>query len=194
MQQLLDCDSVQSGCKGGWMWNAYNYTKANGIALRADYPTDYLGEKRTCQYNEATMVHFKPENLGMIEQDRNTNLQMKALVAQQPVAIAMFATTILSRYKNGVATEEFLRCSSPLREVNHGVTLVGYGRVAPGDRVRGLCHEYWVIRNSWGADWGEEGFFRLCMDGLGQRNKPFGACLVNKYATWPTLDGIVVEP
>lgn len=63
---------------------------------------------------------------------------------------------MLARFKGGVATEEFLKCSGSYREVNHGVTLVGYGKVDQrNDRVRGSCKEYWIIRNSWGEDWGE---------------------------------------
>ena len=85
-------------------------------------------------------------------------------------------------------TEEFLHCSSSRNEVNHGVTLVGYGKVDKNTRVRGHCSEYWIIRNSWGGDWGEAGFFKLCMDGNGDKNKEFGACLVNKYSTFPIME------
>ena len=58
------------------MWNAFNYTKTNGLILRADYGRDYQAFKLNCLYDEAK-VHYKPENLGMIEQDRNVNLQLK---------------------------------------------------------------------------------------------------------------------
>lgn len=84
-------------------------------------------------------------------------------------------------------TEEFLKCSSPRWSVNHGVNIVGYGKVDNNDRVRGWCNEYWIIRNSWGENWGEEGFFRLCMDDAGKEDKPYGACLVNLFATYPTM-------
>jgi hypothetical protein len=130
----------------------------------------------------------------MIELDRNVNLVLKRLVTRQPIAIAMYASGMLAKYKNGVLTEDFLKCSSKNQEVNHGITLVGFGKVSPNDRVRGHCREYWIIRNSWGGDWGEHGTFRLCMDGLGTKDKPFGSCLVNKYATWPNMEGVIIEP
>ncbi len=145
-------------------------------------------------YSQATMSHFKPANLGMIEKDRNVNAVLKRLVSQHPIAIAMFASGMMNKYKNGILTEDFLKCSSASGEVNHGITLVGYGKVQRGERVRGHCREYWIIRNSWGADWGESGTFRLCMDGVGTNKTPFGTCLVNKYAVWPNLQGIVIEP
>jgi len=96
-------------------------------------------------------------------------------------------------------SEEFLRCSNPRNEVNHGVLLVGYGST---DDESGSNHElshsskcqnYWIIRNSWGPNWGEEGFFKLCSDGLGSKQTPLGTCLVNKYAVWPTMDPADIE-
>ena len=97
-------------------------------------------------------------------------------------------------YKSGVLTDEFLKCSYGDREVNHGVLLVGYGKVSHNDRVRGRCKEYFIIRNSWGANWGEEGFFRLCMDNNGKEILPWGTCLVNKYAVWPTMNPKDIDP
>ena len=97
-------------------------------------------------------------------------------------------------YKRGTLTEDYLKCSSTRNEVNHGVVLVGYGKVKPGEKVRGKCKEYWIIRNSWGPNWGDEGFFRICMDKAGAKDRKYGACLVNKFATWPNMDGIIIPP
>lgn len=91
-------------------------------------------------------------------------------------------------------TEDFLHCSYPNREVNHGLLLVGYGHVDKHDKVRGRCSEYWIIRNSWGPTWGEEGFFRICADDAGSHKVPQGTCLVNKYSTWPTADKGDIDP
>ena len=176
------------------MWNAFNYTKENGIALKTTYPRHYSSRKLDCIYRPE-WSHFKPANLGMIELDRNVNLVLKRLVQRQPISIAMYASGMLGKYKTGVLTEDYLKCSSKHGEVNHGIVLVGYGKVDQReDRVRGHCREYWIIRNSWGSDWGEEGTFRVCMDGLGSKKTPFGTCLVNKYSTWPNLEGVIIEP
>ena len=75
------------------------------------------------------MSYFKPANMGVIEKDRNINSILKRLVSQHPIAIAMYASGMLGRYKNGILTEDFLKCSSISNEVNHGITLVGYGKV-----------------------------------------------------------------
>ena len=108
--------------------------------------------------------------------------------------MAVYSTGMMSAYRDGIFTEDFLHCSYGNREVNHGLMLVGYGKVTSKDRVRGRCKEYWIIRNSWGPDWGEEGFFRICMDKAGSKKTPAGTCLVNRYATWPTNDINDIDP
>ena len=45
--------------------------------------------------------------------------------------------------------------------------LVGYGKVGRDDPAFGRCDEFWIVRNSWSSTWGEDGFFKLCMDGAG---------------------------
>jgi hypothetical protein len=106
----------------------------------------------------------------------------------------MYTTGMLQAYKYGVVTEDFMHCSYPDLEVNHGVLLVGYGKVNEKTYTRGKCKEYWIIRNSWGPDWGESGFFRLCADNVGSVKIPHGTCLVNKYATWPTMNKGDIDP
>eukprot|EP00347_Sterkiella_histriomuscorum_P004836 403358901 len=192
VQQLVDCDEVNFACGGGWMYDAFGYVKNNGISLRNSYGYDYSSRRRDCVYRPSTQNYFR--NTGMIEEDGNKNERMKELVSERPISIAMFASGMMQHYKGGVLTEDYLKCSSNLKEVNHGIVLVGYGKVKQGDRVRGVCKEYWIIRNSWGPNWGEEGFFRLCMDGAGSKKTPFGTCLVNKYATWPNMDGVIKPP
>jgi hypothetical protein len=98
----------------------------------------------------------------------------------------MLTTGMLMGYDSGVMTEQFLHCSNPGLEVNHGITLVGYGEVKD-EQVRGHCKHYWIIRNSWGDDWGENGFFKLCADDPFSEYLPYGTCHVNKYGTWPTM-------
>jgi hypothetical protein len=95
-----------------------------------------------------------------------------------------------------------LRCSDTRDEVNHGILIVGYGstsrklgRHERAEYVYGdSCEEYWIVRNSWGSDWGEDGFFKLCADGPGSEETPLGTCLINKYAVWPTWDANDIDP
>jgi hypothetical protein len=103
---------------------------------------------------------------------------------------------MMSSYRSGIMTEKFLNCSSTRNEVNHGIVIVGYGTNKGEERIYGneTCEDYFIIRNSWGSQWGEKGFFKLCADGLGSSKTPLGTCLLNKYATWPTMDIKDVRP
>ena len=92
-------------------------------------------------------------------------------------------------YDNGVVTEKFLHCSKESHEVNHGIVVIGFGKVDHGhERVHGACDEYWIVRNSWGSNWGDKGTFKLCSDGAFSSKMPHGICHINEFGTWPTLD------
>ena len=93
---------------------------------------------------------------------------------------------MMQAYNHGVMTDAFLHCSDPKNEVNHGVVLVGFGVVDDNMSLYGHCTEYWIIRNSWSARWGEDGFFKLCSDS--HPNRPLGTCLVNSFAAWPIYE------
>lgn len=81
-------------------------------------------------------------------------------------------------YSRGIVTEEYLHCSKESNEVNHGVVLVGFGSYK-NEKVKGHCEDYWIVRNSWGGRWGENGFFKLCADNAFTDELPYGTCLVN---------------
>ena len=84
-------------------------------------------------------------------------------------------------------TEEFLDCSDGKDAVNHGVVVVGYGK-SETKQEKEWCDEYWIVRNSWGKKWGENGFFKLCMDDAGSELMPYGICQLNRFPTYPTMD------
>lgn len=149
-----------------------------------------------CSVSDRELEHLQHvKDIGYVEHDGRTNEELRALVAERPVAAGMLTTGPLSGYSSGVVTEEYLRCSSSDREVNHGIVIVGYGTVDRSDRIHGRgCRDYWVVRNSWGARWGEDGFFKLCADNVGSKETPLGTCLINKYAVWPTMDKADIEP
>jgi C1A family cysteine protease len=85
-------------------------------------------------------------------------------------AIYSNARCLLSYSKGEIKAEE-CDCNDPIkREVNHAVTLVGYGKSQRPD-----CNEYWLIKNSWGPTWGEGGFFKLCSD-VNIGKAPNGTC------------------
>jgi KDEL-tailed cysteine endopeptidase len=181
VQYLMDCDDVDWGCEGGWMLDSYNWTKDHGIVLWQDYAHDYLKKKATCKKPHRATKFY---NGGGLEEDLVSNQRMKEIVSKQPAGIAMASNLDCMRhYSGGILRESDCHCSDPeTMEVNHAVTIIGYGK----SEVAG-CDEYWIIKNSWGPDWGEHGTFRLCADRVGPAAE-YGICQTNSYVMWPTME------
>lgn len=155
-QQLVDCDHLgDQGCSGGLMQTALNYIQANGIESDADYK--YTARDGTCKYNK-TLVKTSVANVKCYEAVSNATLQQ--YVAVEPVSIAVDASSFQS-YSSGV-----LNCRGT--SLNHGVLLVGY------------TADSWIIKNSWGKNWGEAGFIRV--SNVAGKN-----CAVGAYVTTADL-------
>jgi cathepsin F len=145
-QQLIDCDPYNSGCGGGIMGNAYEYLRTYGIQSEATY--SYLFDQGYCQYNSqaANSVVSTWTSAGTDDEEYIKEM----LYTTGPLAVTINAST-LQYYTGGVIDVIYEEC--PIGP-NHGVNLVGYGTSEYGQ-------DYWIVRNTWGSDWGEEGYFRL---------------------------------
>lgn len=160
-QQLVDCDhkcdatkktECDSGCHGGLMTNAYNYLmEAGGLEEEDSYP--YSGKQGKCQF-DPDKVAVKVENFTTIPIDEE---QIAAyLVHRGPLAVGLNAV-FMQTYIGGVSCP--LICGK--RWINHGVLLVGYE--AKGYSILRFGYKpYWIIKNSWGTKWGENGYYKLC--------------------------------
>ncbi|KAI4375688.1 hypothetical protein MLD38_013529 [Melastoma candidum] len=160
-QQLVDCDhecdpeepgSCDSGCNGGLMNSALEYTlKAGGLMREEDYP--YTGTDRaTCKFDKSKIA-ASVANFSVVSLDED---QISAnLVKNGPLAIAINAV-YMQTYIGGVSCPYI--CS---RRLDHGVLLVGYGS-AGYSPIRLKEKPYWIIKNSWGETWGENGYYKIC--------------------------------
>jgi C1A family cysteine protease len=144
-QQLVDCSSAEGnqGCNGGLMDYAFQYIIDNkGITTEAAYP--YTAADGTCKKkvsSAATITSF-------VDVTVNSDQALMTAIAQQPVSVAVEADqNSFQFYSGGVMTGA---CGTAL---DHGVLAVGYGSDAGQD--------YYKVKNSWGATWGEEGYIRL---------------------------------
>ncbi|XP_030443235.2 probable cysteine protease RD19B [Syzygium oleosum] len=160
-QQLVDCDhecdpeepgSCDSGCNGGLMNSAFEYTlKAGGLMREEDYPytsTDRAG----CKFDKSKIA-ASVANFSVVSLDED---QIAAnLVKNGPLAIAINAV-FMQTYVGGVSCPYI--CS---KRLDHGVLLVGYGS-AGYSPIRMKEKPYWIIKNSWGENWGENGFYKIC--------------------------------
>jgi cathepsin F len=155
-EKKTECDS---GCGGGLMTNAYAYLMSSGgLMEQSAYP--YTGAQGTCRF-DANRVAVRVANFTVVAppggNDGDGDAQMRAaLVRHGPLAVGLNAA-YMQTYVGGVSCP--LVC--PRAWVNHGVLLVGYGE--RGFAALRLGHRpYWIIKNSWGKAWGEQGYYRLC--------------------------------
>ena len=145
-QQLMDCstDYGNHGCRGGLMDNAFKFVIDNGICSEEDYP--YIGLQGQCNPCKPIM---KIESYKDIIQ--NNEKILKRVVAQQPVSVAIQANLLSFRYySSGIYSDQ--NCGN---NIDHGVLIIGYGYDDTYDM------DYWTIKNSWGSDWGENGYIRI---------------------------------
>jgi len=141
-QQLVDCDrDADAGCNGGLMQTAFQYIEEKGIESDAKYP--YKARDQTCKYDTGSVV-AKVGNVQCYE-DNTVEDTKQYLNSVGPLAIAVDATDFQS-YDSGI-----LKCNA--YSLDHGVLLVGYGTEDGQD--------YWIVKNSWGKNWGESGFVRV---------------------------------
>jgi C1A family cysteine protease len=146
-QQLVDC-SVKygnNGCNGGLMDNAFFYAIDNGMCAEAAYPYTHT-DGNPCK-NCSVVARFS----GCADVVANNQLVLREAVATAPVSIAIEADTkYFQFYSSGVLTDN--DCGTNL---DHGVLIVGYGTDV------GTNTPYWIVKNSWGATWGENGYVRI---------------------------------
>jgi C1A family cysteine protease len=171
-QQLVDCDEIDGGCDGGLMDDAFQWAQSNGGLCKAeDYPYVSGGGSAPgfCTTSCSPVIGTAPMKWTDVEQDDEKLMEALAL---GPVSVAIEADEAsFQHYSSGVLTA---KCGTNL---DHGVLAVGYGT----DEATG--NKYWKVKNSWGAEWGLDGYI-LLERGSKQEG---GQCGILMAASYPTL-------
>lgn len=160
-QQIVDCSGKfgNGGCSGGLMRNVFNYGTKVALCPAHEYP--YVGKAGKCAIC-AGVVQLK--GFKAVQPKNETALQYAA--ALQPISVAVEADQVgFQFYSAGVFDGA---CGTNL---DHGVVIDGYGT----DKGKA----YWLVRNSWGNSWGENGYIRLARG----RNQ----CGIALQATYPIV-------
>jgi len=181
-QQITSCDKKDEGCNGGDTPTAYKYVeKAGGMVTEKDYPykSGKSGNSGKCSIKTKMkrVVSIKgftyatpPKPDGEVDGGRwkaNEAKMATAMSTMGPMSICVDATT-WQNYKKGVVTKT---CK---QQLDHCVQAVGYNIGA--DAAKG---SYWIVRNSWNTDWGEDGYIRVGYGG--------DYCGIANEATFVTL-------
>ncbi|CAH2983229.1 unnamed protein product [Chilo suppressalis] len=165
-QELVDCDKMDDGCDGGYMDNAYRaIEQLGGLETEEEYP--YEAEDDKCSFNKSLS---KVQISGAVNISSNETNMAKWLVHNGPISIGINANA-MQFYVGGVSHPWKALCNP--KNIDHGVLIVGYGIKEYPLFNKQL--PYWVVKNSWGPGWGEQGYYRVF--------RGDGTCGVNTMAS-----------
>jgi len=166
-QNLVDCSQPEGndGCSGGLMDQAFDYIRINnGVDTEKSYP--YKATDQRC--------HFKARNVGatlksFVDLPVNETALQGAVASVGPISVGIDASSwAFQFYTSGVYIDD--ECSD--NDLDHGVTVVGY------DSLNGV--PYWTVKNSWGDDWGKQGYILMARN----RNN---MCGITTSASYPVV-------
>ncbi|XP_062332909.1 probable RNA-binding protein EIF1AD [Osmerus eperlanus] len=159
-QELVDCDRLDQACRGGLPSNAYEaIEKLGGLETETDY--NYTGKKQSCDFTTGKVAAYINSS---VELSKDENEIAAWLAENGPVSVALNAFA-MQFYRKGVSHPLKIFCNPWM--IDHAVLLVGYGE------RNGT--PFWAIKNSWGEDYGEQGYYYLY--------KGFKLCGINKMCS-----------
>jgi C1A family cysteine protease len=168
-QELIDCSSSlgNKGCDGGMMEYAFQYVIDNNLTTDALYP--YTATASACV---AAGKPYAVSASSYMNVPANSELALTTFIALQPVSVAVEADqSSFQFYSGGVMTKA---CGTNL---DHAALAVGYGTNTQGQ-------DYYKVKNSWGADWGMNGYILL---GRGAGFSAQGQCGIQMDPSFPLV-------
>jgi len=183
VEELVDCDSSEKGCRGGLMDSAFTTEEGwNGLCSWEDYPYDAPQHPSnfTCQRTNCTAVKGSKvkyfTDLSPGEGEPCADEDFEAALLKQPLAVAVEASGLsFMFYSSGILDQ---KCGSNL---DHGVLAVGYGEDEAGQK-------FWIVKNSWGNKWGEKGYLRIARFSPDDESAPKeGQCGIFLLPSYPQV-------
>lgn len=150
-EDLVQCDSVDQGCNGGYLAVVWRHLQNVGVASDSCYPyTSGNGVTGTCKSSCSdgeTFNRYKCKSQSIVEATTYDQIR-QAIYEGGPMEVAFDVYSDFMNYSGGI----YQHVTGYL-EGGHAVKILGFGV------ENGL--KYWLCANSWGTSWGEEGFFRI---------------------------------
>lgn len=178
VQELIDCNRCGNGCRGGFVWDAFITVLNNsGLASEKDYPFQGEARNHKCQAKKHEKVAWIQDFIMLSDNEQSI---ARYLATEGPITVTI-NKVLLQQYQQGVIRATQRTCDP--QHVDHAVLLVGFGKTksVEGRQAKTVSSQshrhhstpYWILKNSWGADWGEKGYFRL--------HRGSNACGITKY-------------
>ena len=163
VQEAMDC--LGTDCDGGWMHEVFEWMRG-GILLDSQDP--YVASEQECIPPNASIAFL--QNWSYVYPSQKDLLNW---VSHQPVSIAVYANECWDGYTGGLLDANSCAGALDPPELNHGVVAVGYDLRAD--------EPHWIVRNSWGSSWGEDGHVRIAIN----MSQEFGLFGLAKQPTVP---------
>merc|ERR1711988_1730217 len=147
-QELVSCDTSNSGCNGGMPGEAFAWAIKNGMSLESQYP--YEGKDSSCKTGQRPVRFSSFSYIDSHKRGRGEPVLLAALQNEGPISITVNANRAWHQYSGGIMDVD--NCPDT-GGISHAVLVVGFG--FEGSKA------YYVVRNSWATRWGEDGYIRL---------------------------------
>lgn len=144
-QYLVDCARNSYGCQGGYFESANYFVSPKGSPSWTSYP--YRGVNGACKTQPPVGSAVSWAYIG----STNPSVEevQSAILKYGPVSVTVGADNYFMSYQSGI----YNACTN--QAMNHMVNLVGWDNT----------QQYWIMRNSWGESWGEDGYMRIKFKG-----------------------------
>ncbi|XP_001630185.2 cathepsin B-like cysteine proteinase 4 isoform X1 [Nematostella vectensis] len=155
-QQLVDCDLDNSGCSGGWPINAWNYMVKTGLLTEQCYGP-YYAKQYTCRLTANTTdcpwqpgvkARFYHAKSAYKLPAKNVEAIQTDIMNNGPVEADFTIFQDFYAYRSGIYVH-----ATGKQLGGHAIKILGWGTE---DNV-----DYWLCANSWGANWGIQGYFKI---------------------------------
>jgi cathepsin B len=157
-QELLSCDTNNSGCKGGFLNNAADYLKTKGIVDEGCFPySNENGEPAKCEKICANPIRHKVDGYCILFGEDDIK---REIFKNGPVFSVTSVHIDFLTYKSGVYNKGD---EVPKFGGFQAVKIVGWGVENGSELEPNKGNKYWIVQNTWGEDWGENGYAKISM-------------------------------
>ena len=163
----VGCSRYNQGCQGGYPYLVGKFGKEFGFVEDSCHPYEENDEK--CIGYCFNQKVYKVKDYGYVGGyygNCDEQKMMEEIYHNGPIVVAINATPELYYYESGIFKSQASRKEGTLEKnvkpweyTNHAVVCVGWGEET--NQEDNTTEKYWILKNSWGEEWGEKGYFRM---------------------------------